>query len=181
MDTVIYQQDRAITHCSSASLENLHPYFSYEHPWLAHFPDLSPLDYFLLEYLKHRVSMLTIHKLFVRSRVTFERRSGEFSMRCWTGSLQTSMCESSHSDSAPRSLDRAHYKLLSCARKMVVYEEKPDTTQYLHICKTGLWKRIAKYSFQYKMLFYQKRIHLCFVFSLTFLIFICKQNLRRPL
>jgi len=34
-----------------------------------------------------------------------------------------------HDDSAPRSLDQAHHKLLICTRKMVVYEEKAYITQ----------------------------------------------------
>jgi len=35
----------------------------------------------------------SISKVLMPSRITFERRSGEFSKRWWTGSLQTSMCE----------------------------------------------------------------------------------------
>jgi len=54
MDTVIYHQDGATPHCSSASLEYFHRYFPgvrlisrrMDHPWPAHSPDLSPLDYF---------------------------------------------------------------------------------------------------------------------------------------
>jgi len=34
--------------------------------------------------------MLTIAKLVMRSRLTFERRSGKFPTRCWKVSLQTS-------------------------------------------------------------------------------------------
>jgi len=35
-------------------------------------------------------------------------------------------------------VSRAHYKLLSCARKMVVYEETPYNKQNVHVCKAGL-------------------------------------------
>jgi len=69
-------------------------------------------------------SMLTTPKLLMRSRIRFERISVEFPMRYWTGPLQTSVCEYSHSDSVSRNLDRAHHKILSCVRKMVVYEKK---------------------------------------------------------
>ena len=63
IDTVIYQQDGTTPHCFSASLEYLHRYFPEDrlisrrtdHPWPAHSPDLSRLDYFLWEYLKDRV------------------------------------------------------------------------------------------------------------------------------
>lgn len=63
MDTVIYQQDGATPHCSNASIEYLLRYFPgdrlisrrTDHPWPAHSPDLSPLDYFLWGYLKDRV------------------------------------------------------------------------------------------------------------------------------
>ena len=41
------------------------------------------------------------------------------------------------------SLDQAHYKLLGCARKIVGYEEKPYTTQNVHVCKTGQWKKCS--------------------------------------
>jgi len=51
------------------------------------------------------------------------------------------------SDSAPRSLNRSHYKLLSCDRKMMVYEEKTYTTQNLHSIKQACKKKIANYSF----------------------------------
>ena len=100
-------------------------------------------------------SMLTIPKLFMRWRITFERRIPNemldnvitnFNMRVAT----------SHSDLAIRSLDRAHHKISRCARKMVVYEEKTYTTQNLHVCKTSLWNTIAKYVFQYKMLLLSK-------------------------
>jgi len=55
MDIVIYQQDGATSHCSNALLEYLHRYFTGDrlisrranHPWPAHSPDLSRLDYFL--------------------------------------------------------------------------------------------------------------------------------------
>ena len=43
-------------------------------------------------------------------------------------------------DSAPRSLDRAHYKLLSCADKLVMHEEKTYTRQNVHVCKSGMDK-----------------------------------------
>ena len=43
---------------------------------------------------------------------------------------------------------------------MLVYEEKAYTTQNMHVCKIGLWKEIANYSFQYKILLHEKWIHL---------------------
>ena len=63
MNTVIYQQDWAISRTSNVSLEYLRHYFlgdrlSLHHtdnPWLAHPPDLSPPDFFLWGHLKERV------------------------------------------------------------------------------------------------------------------------------
>jgi len=101
MDNVICQLDWATLHCSNASLKYLHRYFHWDrlisrrtdHPWPAHSPDR--LDDFLWGYLKDR-SMLTSPKLVMRSRITFEQRSGKFPVRFWTGSLQTSVYESPH-------------------------------------------------------------------------------------
>ena len=63
MNTVIYQQDGAIPHCSNVSLEYLRRYFPgdrlisrrTDNPGPAYSPDLSPADYFLWGYLKERV------------------------------------------------------------------------------------------------------------------------------
>ncbi|KAK8384451.1 hypothetical protein O3P69_009331 [Scylla paramamosain] len=81
-DIMIYQQDEATPHCSDASLEYLHRYFPEDrliarhtdHPWPAHSPDLSPLDYFLWGYLKDRVyannsQIIAVLKVNIRSEI----------------------------------------------------------------------------------------------------------------
>ena len=42
---------------------------------------------------------------------------------------------------------------------LMVYHDKTYTTQNLHVCNAGVWKIVAKYSFQYKMILYKKWIH----------------------
>jgi len=71
--------------------------------------------------------MLTNPKLKMRSRITFKGRLGKFQRDVGQGYYKLQRA-SSHSDSSPRSLDRAHYKLLRCARKNVAYEEKTSVT-----------------------------------------------------
>jgi len=94
---------------ANASLEYLQSYFPgvrlitcrTNHPWPAHSPDLSFLDYFMWEYLKDRIYVNNPQTMMEIMRIPHEM-------------LDTVICASSHSDSAPRSLDRAHYKL-NCA------------------------------------------------------------------
>ena len=57
-----FQQDGATPHTAIASLELLHSHFGdrvisrrTDHPWAAHLPDLSPLDFFLWGYIKNHV------------------------------------------------------------------------------------------------------------------------------
>ena len=88
---------------------------------------------------------------------TYNIRSEEFPLRCWTGSLPL-QCASSHSDSVPKCLDQAHYKLMSCARKIPPFcgiQGKTCTTQTLHVCKTSFWKRIKVFLFNKKCYFFK--------------------------
>jgi len=62
-------------------------------------------------------------------------------------------CVNHHSNTAPRSFDWAHYKLLSNVCKMMVYMENSYTTQNLHVCKTGIRKKMHSFPFNTKCYF----------------------------
>lgn len=98
-----------------------------DYPWPAHSPDLSPLDYFLSGYFKDRVyvnNSQTIAALKNNFWTEIKRIHHDMLDRVIHFELQSG---SSHSDSASRSLDWTHYKLLSYALKMVVSGEKKPT------------------------------------------------------
>jgi len=101
MDVMIYQQDGAKPHCSRTSLKYNHLLLSWragssprrtDHLWPAHSPNLHLFWLFLWGYLKDRVYAnipQTDDALKNNIRADFRR----IPMSCWTGSLQTSLCE----------------------------------------------------------------------------------------
>jgi len=79
-------------HCSNASLEYLHHCYPGDRVISLYGPPFSTptSGSFSVGIPKSRTYANNTQTL-MRSRITFEWRSGEFPMRCWTGSLQMSM------------------------------------------------------------------------------------------
>ena len=77
----------------------------------------------------------------MRWRITFHQTL-EFPIRCWTGPLRTSMCEKPQWF---RAKQLGPSTLLSCARKMVEYEEKTHTTQNLHVLRQAMKKNCKEF------------------------------------
>jgi len=100
------------------------------------FPRPIPFGLFSVGLPKDRV--YANNPKLLSSTTTYQRRSGEFLMRSGHYKLQ---CASSYSDSAQRTLDRAHYNPLSRAPIMMVHEECTYATQKIYVCKTDLRKK----------------------------------------
>ena len=97
VDTVVYPQNGATSHCCYASLEYLH---RYSHGSLEkgsstvvrttldlNILQVYPFELFSAGIRKKTRSMLTTPKLLMRSTITFEMKFGKLPMRWWTGSL----------------------------------------------------------------------------------------------
>jgi len=99
-----------------------------DNPWLAHSRDRHyPLwIIFCGDTCKTGCMMLTLNpKLLMRSGIAFEQRTGAFSKRCSAGTqgyCKLQYASSQLGTAIMKSLDRAHYELLSCTRKIVIYD-----------------------------------------------------------